>query len=258
MSDMNISFFLELPDLTQRALLVVEALVPLSMTAEQPGTYYRSQRAPTEAMLYGMLDNALGWHFGPTDRKKLLRELRRQARRRFKHGDPALESEWLTGEPEMSGVGYVSLLQYHLRFTPPHFFPSTIHFDDLWARHVHSSGTDAPGGSRNNDYRLERIFTMPNVSFGDKADFDIRNPEELAHVEPGAKVHIKAIRPLLPHFHVSPTPREYVIPSQPYQFRLECTEAVANLVKAALDNPVAPLYLGTNDGWVDARWEDLP
>jgi CRISPR-associated protein Cas5 len=255
---MNLSFFLEPPDLTHRAQLMIEALVPLSMTAEQPGTYYRSQRAPTEAMLYGMIENALGWHIAAADRSKLLKKLRDKAKKQFKRGDPALTSEWLSGGPAKSEVGFMSLLQYHLRFTPPHFFPATIHFDDLWARHVHSNGTDAPGGSRNNDYRLERIFAMPDVSFGDRADFDIRDPEELAHVKPGAKVHIKAIRPMLPHFHVSPTPREYVIPSQPYRFRLECTETVANLVKTALDDPASPLYLGTNDGWVEARWEDLP
>ena len=57
---MDLSFFLEPPEFSVTAVLTVEALAPLSMSAAQPGTYYRSQRAPTNAMLYGLLENAMG------------------------------------------------------------------------------------------------------------------------------------------------------------------------------------------------------
>jgi hypothetical protein len=29
------------------------------------------------------------------------------------------------------------------------------------------------------------------------------------------------------------------------------------MIIEALNNPASPPYLGTNDGWVEARWEEL-
>lgn len=233
--------------------------MPLSMTTAQPGTYYRSQRAPTEAMLYGMLENALGWHFGPKDRKRLLKGLRKQAKKKLGRGHKFRDTSWITGdEDKESGVGFLSLLQHHLQFAGPHFEPATVHFDDLWARHVHGNSTNFPGGSRNNDYRLERILNLAgrkDISFGDRKGYDIRTPEDLVDVKVGDKVHVKAIRPQFPQYYVSPTPREYVIPARPYQYRVETTPAVAGLIADALDDPAAALYLGTNDGWVKVDWE---
>ncbi|PSQ80681.1 MAG: hypothetical protein BRD40_04120 [Bacteroidetes bacterium QS_1_65_9] len=260
---MDLSFFLEPPEgnRTASGKLVVEALKPLSMTTAQPGTYYRSQPAPTEAMLYGMLENALGWHFPEKVRKNVLEELRKAAKNELGRGHDLKKTPWITGdEDEASGVGFQSLLQHHLKFTGPHFEPVTVHFDDLWARHVHGKSTNFPGGSRNSDYRIEHVVNLEkqgDIAFGDRTGYDIRDPGALPDVEAGDKVHVKAIRPHFPMYYDSPTPREYVIPKRPYQYRVEATPTVADLAAEALEDPAAPLYLGTNDGWVNARWETL-
>jgi CRISPR-associated protein Cas5 len=160
---MDLSFFLEPPEgnRTASGKLVVEALKPLSMTTAQPGTYYRSQPAPTEAMLYGMLENALGWHFPEKVRKNVLKGLRKAAKNELGRGHDLKKTPWITGdEDEASGVGFQSLLQHHLKFTGPHFEPVTVHFDDLWARHVHGKSTNFPGGSRNSDYRIEHVANV--------------------------------------------------------------------------------------------------
>ncbi|SMO57006.1 type I-PGING CRISPR-associated protein Cas5p [Gracilimonas mengyeensis] len=261
MKNIDLNFFLEPPELTEKGKIVIEALSPLSMTTTQPGTYYRSQSAPTVNMLYGMLENALGWHFGPKDRTTILKEIRKAAKKKLDRSDPLKKSQWITGkEDDESGVGFKSILQHHLKFVGPHIEPETIHFDDLWARHVRGSGATFPGGSRNYDVSLERIVNMEKlnlISFGDSAKHNIRDPKELVGVSDDDKVHFNAIRPHFPQYYTSPTPREYVIPKGEYVFSVKTTKLLKDKIELALNNPNSPIYLGTNDGWVEASWEDL-
>lgn len=259
MKNLDLNFFLEPPELTEKGKIVIDALSPLSMTTTQPGTYYRSQSTPTVNMLYGMLENALGWHFGPKDRTKFLKELRKAAKKNLDRSDPLKQSEWITGkEDDESEVGFISILQHHLKFVAPHIEPDTIHFDDLWARHVR--GSAFPDGSRNYDISIERIINMKKrdqINIGDSANHDIRDPEKLTDVVEGDKVHLNAVRILFPQYYVSPTPREYVIPKGSYVFSVKTTTSLKDKIRVALKNPVSPIYLGTNDGWVEARWEDF-
>lgn len=255
MNTADLSFLLEPPLLSQTAVLHIQALAPLSMVAGQPGAYYRSQPVPTEGMLYGMLENALGWHLGSTDRKQILNSFRKRARKIKPRPD------WIDAADEASGSGFISLLRHHLRFEPPHFAPAALHFDDLWSQHLRDTGRSFFGGSRNYDHRLEPYITAARqgtISFGDRAEFTIRSAEELKTVDEGAKINYTAVRDRFPQYYVSPTPREYVLPSEPYRFRIRCTPRVAEIIKAALLDPAAPLYLGSNDGWVEVWWEDLP
>lgn len=260
MDDLDLSFFLDPPELDTYALLTVEALAPLSMTSSQPGTYYRSQRAPTQAMLYGLLENALGWHFPEDVRSDLLKQLRSAAKSELGRGHPLKETSWITGDEDTeSGSGFMSLLQHHLRFETS-ATPQTMHFDDLWARHARGSGTEFPGGSRHYDVRLERIVNLErggDISFGDYSSYKIRDPDALPEVEEGDKVHVKALRPQYPQYYTSPTAREYVIPDGAYRYRVATTPALHALLSNAVSDPAAPLYLGNNDGWVHAEWEEI-
>jgi len=261
MKNIDLNFFLEPPELTEKGKIVIDALSPLSMTTTQPGTYYRSQSAPTVNMLFGMLENALGWHFGPKDRTMLLKELRKAAKKKLDRSDPLKGSEWITGkEDDESGVGFKSILQYHLKFVAPNIEPETMHFDDLWARHVREDGKTFIGGSRNYDIFIERIINLQKakkIDIGDLAKHRIKDPDKLKDIEEGDKVNLKAVRPLFPQYYTSPTPREYVIPKGNYVFTVETTKSLKNKIENALNNPDSPIYLGTNDGWVEASWEDL-
>jgi CRISPR-associated protein Cas5 len=255
----DLSFFLEAPELSESGILEIKALTPLSMTASQPGTYYRSQPRPTEEMLYGLLENAMGLHFPENVRKDILEKLRKQAKKELGRGDPRKESSWLKGDHDKeSNSGYVSLLQYHLEFETV-FVPETLHFDDLWTRHARSSGMEFPGGSRNYDIRLERIMNLAGedkITIGDRSKHDIRAPEEIPDVMEEDDVHVRALRPQFPQFYQSPTKREYVVPKEPYRVRLQTTENLAEKLQSAIKNPKAPLYLGNSDGWVHLKWKD--
>ncbi|MEO9884689.1 MAG: type I-PGING CRISPR-associated protein Cas5p [Balneola sp.] len=261
MKNIDLNFLLEPPELTEKGKIVIDALSPLSMTTTQPGTYYRSQSSPTVNMLYGMIENALGWHFGSKDRTKFLKKIRKAAKKNLDRSDPLKESEWITGkEDDESGVGFKSILQHHLKFVGPHIEPETMHFDDLWARHVRGSGFTFLGGSRNYDISIERIINMKKsdkINIGDSAKHDIRDPEKLMAVVKDDKVHLNAVRPLFPQYYTSPTPREYVLPKGNYVFSVKTTTQLKEKIKASLNNPDSPIYLGTNDGWIEASWEEL-
>lgn len=253
---MDLSFFLEPPERDAAATLTIEALAPLSMSTAQPGTYYRSQRAPTEAMLYGLLENAMGIHLPADERKETLDVLRKAAKKELGRGHPLKKTPWIKGKDDTeSGSGFVSVLQYHLAFDTA-VLPEVTSFDDLWGRHTHGKGTSFPGGSRHHDVRLTSLVDRSSsgeVSFGDRASYDIRDPEELrGSVPSGAKVHVKAIRPQFPQYYSSPTSREYVIPEGPYRYRVQATKTLAQQLQAALKDPAGALYLGSSDGWVEA------
>jgi CRISPR-associated protein Cas5 len=263
MNKLDLSFFLEPPELDTVAVLTVEALSPLSMSTAQPGTYYRSQPAPTEAMLYGMLENALGWHL-PTDvRSDILSELRQAAKDDLGRGHPLKKEPWITGEEDSeSGSGYVSLLQHHLSFETS-ILPATTHFDDLWARHAHRDD-DFEGGSRTNDYRVEALYNRLKdknhaASFvTKKKDAYVSDPDEvLGDLPSDVTIRQNELKPFFPYYYSSPTKREYVIPDGPYRYRIRTTAVLSDQIQAALNDPAAPLYLGNNDGWVEAQLESI-
>lgn len=275
---LDFSFFFEPPDLTVLGLLHIEALAPLSLVVAQPGAYYRSQVAPTDHMLYGLLENALGWHLDVYGfkREDLYKALQKRAKNMQDKKSPWIGSDWLTGKANSntSGVGFWSLLQHHLRFEPPHILPAVERYEDLWSQHLRDNGRSFFGGSRAYDYRLENLVTRtraedptqemntrtkkrpPFIEMGDKASYQRVDLEDAIQFERG-KLNYMSVRSAFPQYFVSPKKREYVIPQGPYLFRVRTSEAVSEMIAAALDNPAAPLYLGSNDGWVEVTWEVL-
>ena len=148
----DLQFFLEPPDLTTKALLQIEALAPLSMVAAQPGSYYRSQPAPTEFMLHGMLENALGWHLHETVRKQTMDGLKKRIKKQSKRLKTWADSPWMVDKPVGSpDVGFVSLLQYHVHFTGLAEPVPVYSYDDLWSQHLRDTGRSFFGGSRHYD-----------------------------------------------------------------------------------------------------------
>lgn len=239
--NLNLDFLLEQPDFSVRGKMIVDALSPLSMVSSLPGKYYRSQREPTPQMLYGLVENALGWHISDGERK----EIERKFRRKF------------NADLEKSGVGFLSILQFHLRFSTT-VIPPLIHYDDLWAQHL--KGASFVGGSRNYDNRVIKVMNAHragNIAFGDQSEAKgfSKDPNKINDFDKGESLHLNVVRPYFPQYYVSPTPREYVIPQGEYIFVVETNEKLAEMLAEAFENPAAPLYLGSNDGWVEARWE---
>ncbi|MEM9836143.1 MAG: hypothetical protein AAF828_06555, partial [Bacteroidota bacterium] len=114
MNTINLDFYLQPPELTEVATLEILALAPLSMVANQPGTYFNGRSQPTPAMVQGVLENALGWHFEHSFRRDILKSLAKKAKKLHRKNVEYKNHPWLSGKAEMSsGSGYFSLLQYH-------------------------------------------------------------------------------------------------------------------------------------------------
>jgi CRISPR-associated protein Cas5 len=217
---LDLSILRATPEYSVTGLLSIEALAPLSMVAKMPGKYYRSQPGPTNGMLLAMLENALGWHISVKERDALLKVLSKR------HKNPA----------ERSGVGFGSVLQWHVRIAN-RSIPDSIHYDDLWAQHLKAQDERHTKGSRNHDSRIIGTLNEANMNWTD--------------------IDVKAIRSYFPQYYVSPTPREYIVPDGTFRFRVETSPDLAELLANAITDPAAPLYLGSNEGWVDAKWEEV-
>src|SRR5205085_4748368 len=175
-TDYNLTFLLEAPDFSVRGKLIIEALAPLSMVTSMPGKYYRSQREPTSQMLYGLIENALGWHVSEKERKELAKRLR------HKFG----------GEFDKSGVGFISLLQFHLRFSTS-VIPPLLHYDDLWAQNL--KGASFIGGSRNYDNRAIKVmnaYRAGEVGFGDLSEAKgySKDPNKMSDFKQGENLNL--------------------------------------------------------------------
>jgi hypothetical protein len=81
----------------------------------------------------------------------------------------------------------------------------------------------------------------------------ITSEEDALAFKPGDKINISAIRALLPRYYSTPTSREYIEASHDYRYALHTSQAIIKALCDAMSDPEAPLYLGSNDGWVDAR-----
>lgn len=256
----DLSFYKEAPELSVRAELTIEALAPLSMVSSQPGTYFRSELSPTRHMVLGMLENALGWHFHGDLRRELRKGLAKVAKKEAGRNTPYKDSNWLKGTLSSSGSKYESLLDHHVELSLKHA-PETMGYDDLWSMHLHDKGGNFLGGSRAYDAAIEALITATKssdegvkVEFGDRKGFDRMTLSE-ALQKRGAKINVAAIREAFPQYYVSPKKRGYVIPHGEYVFDVSTTGALAQIFDESLSNPKAPLYLGSNDGWVDVKWK---
>jgi CRISPR-associated protein Cas5 len=240
---LELDFLKQQPEFSTRAILTIEALAPLSMVAKMPGKYYRSQPEPTEAMILGLFENALGWHVATNKEDVKRRDVLLSALGRI-HGRV----------PSYTGVGFGSLLQWHIRFDRK-CIPAVMHYGDLWSQHLR--GASFVGGSRNHDRRAIPIMNAISggqVTAGDTADAK-RDENLIDDFTSGDKVNLTVLRPYFPQYYVSPTPREYIVPEGAYKYCISTTPALADKISAAVSDPAAPLYLGSNDGWVEVSWE---
>ncbi len=221
--NLNLDFLLEPPDFSVRGKLTIEALAPLSIVSSMPGKYYRCQPEPTDEMLYGMIENAFGFHLtGKTDkeRDRLIKKISQKHKL----------------EIQTSDVGFSSFLQFHIRVST-RCIPDLIHYDDYWSRHAKHTDKRHIDGSRNYDFKA-----IPTLNRIKRKEIELND---------------KDIIEFFPQYYISPTPRGYIVPQGSYKYVLETSAKISKLLIETLENPISPLYLGSNDGWIEVFYEEL-
>jgi CRISPR-associated protein Cas5 len=233
---LDLSILFEKPERDKSVMLTIEPLAPLSIVSTLPGSYYKSLDKPTKANLCGMFENVLGWHIGQKDRSKILKKMKATYKKTYKIKEFDVET---------SAVGYTSLLGHLFEIELPHISPlPTCRYSDLWTQHLfRKDGYSHPKGTANLSYQL--ISSKNNL---EKKDGKISDKVIGEFYEEN--------RGAYPMYYSSPRKREFIVLENNYMFKLSMSSHLfENLSESINENNIA--YLGTNEGWVNLKLEEL-
>lgn len=235
----GIEVLFEKPEPIIKASLFIEPLAPLSLVTSMPGAYYRSQREASEFMIYGMLENLLGWHFTDNERDPIIKALKKHFKKAYKTNKDLAHIDF-----NKTGVGFKPLLQHHLKIEKLLLKPHIESFEDYWTQHLKDVDQRHAKGTRNYDYRIENEANDIYAMEKEKRD---NAWKELFEKKNG----------LFPSYYQAPTKREFIIVSGKFGYPILANESVLSLIINAANNLESPLYLGTNEGWIDLKIEKL-
>lgn len=207
----SLDFLLQEPTFDKTLVLKITPLTPLSMVSKLPGSYYHTSLEPTEHMILGMIENLLSFHFSPDIRNQIEKRLKKEFKKSF------------NDLPE-SGSGYKSILSNHIKIERVEKPDDTMSFEDLWSQQLKRNDKGHLNGSRNYDWRLEQ---------------QLDTLEEKLQTQ------------YYPYYYISPTNREYIICKGSYSIAVITNIELASRIQEELTNIQTPLYLGSNDGWVE-------
>ncbi len=231
--NIDIEVLFEKPEPTTKASIFIEPLAPLSLVTSIPGAYYRSQREPSEFMIYGMLENLLGWHFTDKERDPIIKAIKKYYKKKYKN-----DEKLATIEFDKTGVGFKPLLQHHLKIEKLLLKPHIESFEDYWTQHLKDVDERHAKGTRNYDSRIE--FEANNIYAMQKEKRD-KAWKNIFEENVG----------LFPAYYQSPVKREFIIVNGKYGYFISANESILNLLINSANNLNNPLYLGTNEGWID-------
>jgi hypothetical protein len=202
MPTLDLSFLLEPPDAQAvTARLVIEPLAPLSMNASVPGKHYQTALRPPERQVYGLIENAMGLHFGWHDYTIRQRLAKRAA-----------------ADVSISGLRKrdfqpLVALYFDLDLVET---PQVATYDDLQWAHKWRNTSQTRDGAMHHDWRAVGTDAA-RYGYG--------------------KTLVQ---------------REYVVAEGAWTYAVHAGPRAMQALHDALADPAAPLYLGTNDGWVHA------
>ncbi|HQV67114.1 MAG TPA: type I-PGING CRISPR-associated protein Cas5p [Saprospiraceae bacterium] len=224
----DLSFIFNEPKLTIKSKLTIQPLAPLSMVADIPGSYYKTQEVPDKLKLCGLFENIIGWHFDKIDRIAIHKKRREVFKKVFK------KMEYHSND---ANSGYQPLVYDYFETGLVVKF-SSIQYNDLWKRafsrldaYVHANGTP------NLDYEL--LKEKPR---------DVDNK--------GIEKFLKENKTKFPMFYTSPTLREYIDYDGNIQIGLSMCADLYNVLQHSLTNN-STAFLGNSEGWVELKLEEI-
>ena len=199
------------PDLDRQAgTLSVESLCPVSMAEGPPGRAVTTELEPPRGMLLGAIENAMGLHFG-WDKSG-------------SKGDPTPQGYYLLKEIASHAAGDVEVGYYERK-----------DFQSLVAPYYSFSLTGSNTGETFYDLRWRQKWRQdPQQQSGQTNDYRAKTFDK----DEPASLH---------GYQRALTRREFVEGKWTYQ--VFCSAPAGRALEEALEDPKAPLYLGTSDGW---------
>lgn len=232
--DIDLSFLFEEPTLDNKALLIIQPLAPLSMVNSMPGSYYKTEHAPTKFMLCGLFENVLGFHFSDEGRRTIRKDVKKHFTKKLKATFPEDESP----------VGYLPIVHHLFEIRLPIVQPQPILYEDLWTQHLIGSDERHLKGVTNYDWSMEHDIVKMNQI------------EDSGKKKKARDKFFAENRDRFPLFYRSPQRREFLIADTPFEIRLDMTDNLFRRLRTALsvnDNG----YLGTSEGWVTLSLEEF-
>jgi CRISPR-associated protein Cas5 len=212
-------------------------LAPISMVSEIPGSYYKSDKKPSKFHIAGLMENLLGWHISNEDRLAINKEIGKVYKKKYK-----IEGY----KSAVSNSGYVPVL-YHLFEVKLSVVPTSVHFDDVWKKAYRRVGELVhPNGTPNIDYELIKIKRALKRKEDKPQQVDEKEMTDLFKNNLGG----------FPYYYSTVSKREYLKFDGVMQIALDIQKEVCNMLQQSIDEN-NPVYLGTNDGWVDVKIESL-
>lgn len=240
----DISLLKNIPSITEKAIVEIRPLAPLSMVSDMPGSYYKTLKKPGKKILCGLFENILGWHIDLADRKLLYKDLKK-VRQKAKYNFT----------DKYNGSTYLPLLMDYFEIDGDiqiDKLKSVSFYDDLWSRCFRRSDAHKPhiGGCRNIDYSLiaekYRVFD----------EIEKRNPNSKAIQDKEKDDWFKSHIDQFPFYYTTPTTREFLYLDGIFKVNL-CIDK--NLLLMLADNISKNNigYLGNSEGWVDIKIEKI-
>jgi len=245
----------EAPNFDVTLKLKVSALAPLSMNNSVPGKFYPSGYKPSESMVLGMIENAIGLYLDEGDRKELSKITKKKTS---------------AGKDLQTSVSqYISVLQHHLRID--HITESfAMKFTDFFSQQLNRSEGDARlNGGANMSYELVKYLSeLKNISSIAAAKRNELSPEKIQELgekdeekikqlgdekKKSIDLREKELNKLIACYYTTPSTREYIEPLNDYIITISTSEYLDEIIRHSLFDPESPLFLGTNDGWVDVE-----
>jgi len=234
-STIDISVLFDKPEPNSKASLFIEPLAPLSLVTSMPGAYYRSQREPSDFMIYGMLENLLGRHFTDVERNSIIKNLKNHYKKKHK-----LELDF-----EKTPVGYKPLLQHHLKIETLLLKPYCESYEDYWTQHLKDEDERHAKGARNYDYTIEK--SVNSIYHQPKEQRDVKWRALFDKNKSGK----------FPAYYQSPTKREFINVEGKYGYVILSTMRVLDVLIESMNILESPLYLGASEGWINLNIEKL-
>ncbi len=202
-----------------KGMLKIEPLAPLSLVISTPGSFYRSNDCPSQEMIYGMLENMLGWHYSSEIRKAYTKDLKKKTKN---------QKTELVEFKSLSG--YSPVIQNYVQVKKLFVKPHTIPYIDMWTQHLKHNDKRHFDGIRNYDHRLSREINIAE--------------------DPEKEGILKSNIGHFPNYYQSPKRREFIKVVGEYRYEVELKEDFVNILRKGIDDPVSIPYLGTSEGWV--------
>lgn len=200
-------------------MLKIQPLAPLSMVTSTPGSFYRSSSYPSNEMIYGMLENMMGWHYSGEIRKNYNKAVQKK-----------LKKEKTELAVSKSSSGFTPIIQNYILVKKLFLQPHTTPYIDLWTQHLKHNDKRHFDGVRNYDHRLTREINIATDA------------------EKEGLMKLKGS--YFPNYYQSPKRREFVNVAGEYIYEVALKEDFIDDLLKRINDPLAPPYLGTSEGWV--------